>query len=172
MIPSSTCRYWQDDRSGSCRRSLSPPASYTTPRDTIILGLLLFVATVFPANAATFGQRYHTREPHACASMKAPTRGALSGAQAAQYIACLMEGGEVARLILVSNVRVEVGSGTRYNDLASIHRPGGAAPNAMIYNIRGSYKRYACEALLSQQAKLPGGRTPACSGDLLHHKFR
>ena len=35
-MPPSTCRYWQDDRSGSCRRLLWPTASYTTPRDTII----------------------------------------------------------------------------------------------------------------------------------------
>jgi hypothetical protein len=112
----------------------------------LILSLLLLAATVFPVSAETLGQRYHSREPHTCASMKAPPSGAHSGAQAAQYIACLMEGERSHQLVLVSNVHVEVGSGTRYNDLASIHRPGGAAPNAMIYDIRGSYKRYACEA--------------------------
>jgi len=112
----------------------------------ITLSLLLFATTVIPASAQTLGQRYHSREPHTCASMKAPTSGAPSPAQAAQYITCLMEGERSHQLVLVSDVRVEIGSGTRYNDLASIHRPGGAAPNAMIYDIRGSYKRYACEA--------------------------
>jgi hypothetical protein len=112
----------------------------------LVPSLLLLAATVFPANAETLGQRYHTREPHTCASMKAPSRGALSAAQAVQHTTCLMEGERSHQLILVGDVHVEVGGGTRYNDLASTHRPGSAAPNAMIYDIRGSYKRYACEA--------------------------
>lgn len=109
------------------------------------LGLLLLAASAFPASAQTLGQQYHTREPHTCASKASPKSGALSNAQAAQYLTCIMEVEGSRQLVLVSDVQVQVGSGTRYNDMPAIRRPGSAAPNAMIYAIRGSYKRYTCE---------------------------
>jgi hypothetical protein len=111
----------------------------------LVLSLLLLAAAASPASAQTPGQKYHTREPHTCASMKTPSSGAPSAAQAAQYFTCFMEVENARQLVLVTDVHVEVGSGTRYNDFPAIHRPGSAATNAMIYAIRGSYKKYACE---------------------------
>ena len=52
-------------------------------------------------------------------------------------------------LWLVENLKVEVGGGTPYKELGSIHRPGGAAPDAIIYSIRGSYKNYMCTVMHS-----------------------
>jgi len=91
------------------------------------------------------GAKYGSRNPKTCASIKEPAKGALSAAQATQYTACAQEGEMNGNtLYLLENLKVEVGGGTPYKDIPTIHRPGGAQPDAIIYAIRGSYKRYMC----------------------------
>jgi hypothetical protein len=110
---------------------------------------LFFIALALLASTVTaqegVGAKYGSRNPRTCSSMKEPAKGGLSAELATKYTACGFEkemNGNT--LYLVENLKVEVGGGTAYKDLPSIHRPGGAEPNAIIYAIRGSYKSYMC----------------------------
>ena len=77
--------------------------------------------------------------------MKEPAKGVLSATLATKYVACQQEKESSGNShFLLENLKVEVGGGTPYKDLPSIHRPGGAQPDAIIYAIRGNYKRYLC----------------------------
>jgi hypothetical protein len=89
--------------------------------------------------------KYGSREPRTCASKKEPTKGVLSAEQANKYLVCYLEG-EIGsnNLYLLEDTKVEVGKGTPFLQIPFNQRPGTADPNGMVYQIRGSYKKFQC----------------------------
>lgn len=91
------------------------------------------------------GKPYGARDPRTCADTKSPTSGAITAAQAEQYVICKKEGigyGETLRL--VENVRVTLGESRPYSptdDYDSIDI------NAPVYPIRGSFDSYQCSEI-------------------------
>jgi hypothetical protein len=93
------------------------------PASRFLIGAALLASALTAQEG--IGAKYGSRNPRTCSSMKQPVKGALSADLATQYTACPLEkeiNGNT--LYLVENLKVEVGGGTRYNELPSIHRPG------------------------------------------------
>ena len=67
------------------------------------------------ARTAGPGAKYGARDPRTCSSRKAPASGSLSADQAKQYFICLSEGEGDDLLYVVSQVRVEVAKGRKFN---------------------------------------------------------
>jgi hypothetical protein len=118
-----------------------------------LLGLLLALGAPLSAQSG-IGAKYGTRDPHACANMKAPAKGVLSPAQALQYFTCVTEGVSGDNLYLVTDAKIEVGKGTPFKELGGGSRPGNADVDGIVYQIRGSYKKYQCAAVSTSGLKL------------------
>ena len=107
----------------------------------ILIGLAM-VASL--ATAQSVGAKYGSREPAVCPSLKEPVKGAPSAEQVRRYVICGAEGQSGSELFLLQDVKVEVGKGVPYRDIPQISRPGNADPDGLVYQIRGSLKRYMC----------------------------
>lgn len=77
--------------------------------------------------------------------MKSPAKGVLSAEQARQYLQCNREGVTSNMLYLWQDIKVEVGKGTPYRELSLGSRPTNGDPDGLVYQNRGSYKRYQCD---------------------------
>lgn len=89
------------------------------------------------------GAKFNTRDAKTCPSTKEPVKGAISVAQASQYVACTLEETHgYGELRLIENIKLEIGSPRPYNannDLMSeidISKP--------VYPLRGTYTVYTC----------------------------
>ena len=107
------------------------------------------------AHAQNVGAKYGSRDPHTCASRKAPARGAITAAQARQYFICdnefektsLMDRSKKV-LQLVTGVTIEVGNGRRFDlvhDATPQNNDEGIDPHFEVYPIRGSFVLWGCE---------------------------
>lgn len=111
--------------------------------------LLTTIATIFLLSAfnSTFAQgsgaKYEARDPKTCADTKKPTRGAMSAAQATEYIICGKEKDEGGHLTLVENLKVQVGGATAYNRDTFGYTPD-VDPKAPVYPVRASLNMYQC----------------------------
>ncbi|MGI8467914.1 MAG: hypothetical protein ACR2N3_05625 [Pyrinomonadaceae bacterium] len=111
--------------------------------------LLATIATIIMLGAfgSTFAQSvgapYGAREPRTCADTKAPTKGAITAAQATKYVICNQEGVSSDLLYLVENVQVTVGGGRPYNSFSDSYATS-IDTTAPVYPIRGSFDKYQC----------------------------
>ena len=72
----------------------------------------------------------------------------LSAEQANRYLICYLEGETGSNyLYLLEDTKVEIGKGTPFLQIPFNQRPGTADPDGMVYQIRGSYKKYQCGVL-------------------------
>jgi hypothetical protein len=88
------------------------------------------------------GAIFGTRDPAVCASRKAPAKGAPTVDQAKTYFRCdteLLNG----ILYLVADVKVEVAPNSRPFNIQT-DTTGIIDPAQPIYNIRGSFTKFAC----------------------------
>ena len=107
-----------------------------------------FTLTVSAALGQSLGAKYGSREPRTCTSKKDPAKGVLSAEQASRYLVCGIEGEINSNtLYLLENLKVEVGKGTPIRQIAASQRPGTADPDGLVYQIRGSFRRYQCGIL-------------------------
>jgi hypothetical protein len=97
------------------------------------------------------GAKYGSREAATCPSMKEPAKGAPSSDQARRYLICNAEGVKGGTLYLLQDVKVEVGKGTPYKEMPGAGRPFDADPEGMVYQIRGSLKKYSCVAQITSK---------------------
>jgi hypothetical protein len=117
------------------------------------LAVLVVAASWMPAHAQDpIGKKFGARDPSTCASHKV----ALSAAQARLYVICDAEmvvnatddsGGT---LILLSDVKVEIGAGRPFNyqaDSFGWATNNGIDPSQTVYPIRGSFNAYRCVKL-------------------------
>ncbi len=94
----------------------------------------------------SIGVAFGAREPARCETRAAPAQGALTAAQATQYLKCSVEGIGDGRLFLLEDVKVELaGPGRAYDTRTDYYE--GADQKQMIYPIKGSQTRYECEDL-------------------------
>jgi hypothetical protein len=93
------------------------------------------------------GKPYGARDPHTCASRKAPAKGAPSSAQAAEYFTCDSEAiTGLKQLNQVADVKVEVApKGRPFSILTEPYAD--IDPDKPVYNIRGSFILQFCVAL-------------------------
>ena len=111
--------------------------------------LMATIVTIFLLGAfgSTFAQgigaSYGSRDPRTCADKTSPKAGALSAAKAVEYVICENEGINGDKLYFVADVKVQVGTGRRYNSREDINFSG-IDTKFLIYPIRGSYKSYQC----------------------------
>ena len=126
-----------------------------------LLTLALLAPCATRAQAGS-GAAFGTRDPRTCPDRRAPQRGPITPALAAQYTICAREHGDVRTLYLVDNVKVQIGSSRTfqlrtdsYNDID---------PSKPIYPIRGSYVTYSCDVvhLPKQIAVLGDNRGTNC----------
>lgn len=121
--------------------------------------LLATIAVIFllgafvPAFAQKgIGAKYGSRDPRTCADKSLPKSGALSPAQAAQYVIC---GDEhiVDGLYLDEEVTVQVAKGRPYNinEDFNVHDINAKVP---VYPIRGSLKQYSCSEIAPDRSNL------------------
>ena len=130
-----------------------------------------------------FGQqslsvKYGSREPQTCTSKKEPTKGVLSPEQAGKYMVCYREGESGSNtLLLLEDIKVEVGKGTPFLQIPPNQRPTTADPEGMVYQIRGSYKRYLCGILYRTGTLLNEGKNcsiydnPKATGSCFRDNF-
>jgi hypothetical protein len=114
-------------------------------RHTVMKVFLGTIVAAGLAAAPSVGVKYGSREPAICQTMKDPAKGPPSAEQVRRYVLCGAEGEKGRTLYLLQDVKVEVGKGAAYRDIPPIHRPGNADPEGLVYQIRGSLKRYQCE---------------------------
>jgi len=95
------------------------------------------------AEAAGLGAKYGTREPTSCTEMTAPANGALSAAQATQYLKCTTELESGQQLYLLEDVIVQVATKGRPYNPHNDSMPE-IDTDQPIYAIRGSFVRYQC----------------------------
>jgi hypothetical protein len=108
--------------------------------------VLVLVCGAALAAQDSIGAAYGAREPARCADRKQPAQGALTAAQATQYLKCTVEGIGDGRLFLLDEVKVELaGPGRAYDTRTDYYE--GADQKQMIYPIKGSQTRYECEEL-------------------------
>ncbi|HLY62524.1 MAG TPA: hypothetical protein VKV95_17420 [Terriglobia bacterium] len=110
--------------------------------------LLLVVLVVCVGLPLAFAQKgagkpYLARDPKTCDSRKAPEKGEISAAQAAQYLTCDMEViNGFGQLSQVTDVKVEVGKGRPFN--INTDSIPDIDVSALVFNIRGSYNWAYC----------------------------
>lgn len=94
--------------------------------------------------------RFGARDPRTCADTKAPGGNNITPALAAKYFACKAEYLRENTLVLVENVKVEVGGATPYTpNLGSFHQIDVRVP---LRAIRGSYLLYSCKDLAREHS--------------------
>jgi hypothetical protein len=96
---------------------------------------------------AGVGEKYGARDPRRCPAAKQPVRGAPSPAQAAQYLICGDEKEFANDLILLDDVKVEVGGARPFNPVVD-RGVQNLDPKQPVYPIRGSFKSYQCSHLV------------------------
>jgi len=92
------------------------------------------------------GKPYGARDPRDCPDAKQPTRGAMSAAQATQYVICGLEHVYGENLYLAENVKVTVGGGIPYNP-NNFPYATDIDPEATVYPIRAGFEKYQCGRL-------------------------
>jgi hypothetical protein len=110
-----------------------------------------FACTTSSSQAGGVGASYGSREPHTCASRKAPASGAINAAQAKQYFQCDAEmvttRSDGPALTLVTGVSVQVSAGRPfmmgYDDTGD-NMDDGIDPQFAVYPIRGSFTEWTC----------------------------
>ena len=122
----------------------------------------LTILFMFGAFTAAFGQdnksigaKYGTRDPRTCEEMKAPAKGVISSALATKYFICAAERIDGQYLILLENVKVEVGAGRPYNPNMDINVPE-IDVRFPLYPIRGSHTLYQCKNPETDYISVPG----------------
>ena len=112
----------------------------------------------------SLGAKYGTRDPRACGDRTAPAHGAPSAEQATKYVICELEQGDGRRpLLLVTNVKVQVASVSHPpNQLIKELIAARMDPREPIWDIRGSFTSYRCDALGSLIAQNDFARTHNC----------
>lgn len=112
--------------------------------------LLITISIIFLLGSfsATFaqngiGEKYEARDPKTCADTKKPTRGAISAAQATEYIICGKEKDEGGHLTLVENLKVQLGAATPFNRDTFGYAPDVDA-KFPVYPFRASLDMYQC----------------------------
>lgn len=90
------------------------------------------------------GADYGARDPRTCKDTKQPIKGAISAAQAQEYVICAREGVATGSLHLVEDLKVEVGKGRPYST-ANGPWATDIDTSATVYPIRGSFKNYICQ---------------------------
>jgi hypothetical protein len=110
------------------------------------------------------GAKYGTREPRACGDRTAPAHGAPSAEQAKHYVICELEQGDGQRpLLLVTNVRVQVAPVSHPpNELIKEITAARIDPREPVWDIRGSFTSYKCDALSSLTAQNDFAHTHNC----------
>jgi len=105
---------------------------------------------IFGALNSTFAQGigapYGAREPRVCKDKKQPRTGALTAAQAKEYLICDAEKVFGVDLGFVEDVTVEVGKPRPYN-IKEDFNYNDIDTKFPIYPIRGSYKSYNCQPI-------------------------
>ncbi len=91
------------------------------------------------------GGRYGTREPKVCESRSEPAKGPISAQQAREYFICDTEGLRATSMVLVTNVKIEVAQGRKYNAQTD-SRHASIDQAQPVFDIRGSYRHYDCYA--------------------------
>ncbi len=112
----------------------------------LIRFLLAATACASVASAQSSGKPYGTRDSKTCTARKEPTKGAPSAAQAVLYFICTTERLFGDKLVLVENVKIEVGNGRRF--LRSDSELPEVDPQYPIFPIRGSFDSYFCTRLV------------------------
>lgn len=109
----------------------------------LCIGATLAAAPLLASAQGGVGARFGgAREPRSCADYTAPTRGAITSALAAKYVICDVEAEHMTSLLLVDNVRVQVGATRPFQALTDSYTDiDHAAP---VYPIRGSFVEYSC----------------------------
>lgn len=116
-----------------------------------LLGVAALILTGVAQSAqgaeAGIGQRFGAHDPRTCASQKEPSRGAPSASQAAHYFICGAESytssfGTGQTLVLVSDVKLDVGKGRPFNPLTDSFQ--NIDPSQTVYPVRASYFSYNC----------------------------
>jgi hypothetical protein len=112
----------------------------------------------------TVGAKYGTRDPRTCGSRTAPAHGAPSAEQAKQYVICELEQGDGQHpLFLVNNVQVQVAAVSHPpNQLVKEITAATMDPSEPIWDIRGSFTIYRCDALASLTAQNDFARSHNC----------
>jgi len=109
------------------------------------------------------GAIFGVRDPAVCPSRKAPAQGAPSVEQARTYFRCdteLLNGA----LYLVADVKIEVAPTPRpFNPLTDT--TGIIDPRQPIYNIRGSFTKFACTSPSAGSGRSTRELRPAIGGN-------
>lgn len=110
------------------------------------------------------GRRYGTRDPRTCPSRTAPAHGAPSAEQARQYVVCELERADGNNpILLVTNVKVQVAPVPHPPNM--LIRELSAAtidPREPVWDIRGSFTSYRCDALSGLIGQNDFARTHNC----------
>ena len=104
---------------------------------------IFFICNSFFSFSQNLGAPYGSRNPHTCPDATMPQHGAISAAQAKQYVTCGLEGIYSYQLYLVEDVSVTVGAGVAYN-ARNFPYDNDIDPNYPVYPIRVSFKQYQC----------------------------
>ncbi len=118
-----------------------------------IVAIFLLGAFNFTFAQAGIGAKYGARDPRTCADKKSPRTGALSAAQATEYVTCASEGVFVTSLFLVENVSVQIGKARPYNIREDINFPN-IDTKFPVYPIRGSFREYVCTPIYGDRHNL------------------
>lgn len=113
---------------------------------------------------AGVGAKYGARDPRTCPSRTAPAHGAPSAAQATQYVTCELEHGDgLQALWLVTNVKVQVASVSHPpNQVVREITAATIDPREPVWDLRGSFTSYRCDALASLTAQNDFAKTHNC----------
>lgn len=113
-----------------------------------------FFLMATPSMAASVGEEFGARDPATCSDTSQPTSGSIPWGLAATYFSCAEEGLFGGNLYLIDELRIEVGSPIPYVsievDLYSID------VTAPAYPIRGSYVKYQCRSLKTENIGMEG----------------
>lgn len=112
----------------------------------------------------SIGAKYGTREPRPCGDRTQPAHGAPSAEQATKYVTCELEQGDGRRpLLLVTNLKVQVASVSHPPNLLIKELTAATMdPREPVWDIRGSFTSYRCDALDSLIAQNDFARTHNC----------
>ncbi len=111
--------------------------------------LLATIAAIFILGAfgSTFAQgvgaKYGSRDPKVCGNTKNPTKGAISSAQATEYIICGKERDEGGHLTLVENLKIQLGAATPFNR-NTFGYASDVDAKFPVYPFRASLDMYQC----------------------------
>jgi hypothetical protein len=102
------------------------------------------------------GERYGSHNPRTCPAGSLTGGSAPTLTQATMSVVCSMEGVTTnSELILITEVAVQIGGGRSYNQ-SNLTNATDADVKAMVYPIRGSFKRYDCAPLPPRGIYPPG----------------